>query len=104
MVVDGSLLHKQGSALASYFEMPRGIPNAKRDESGFRYTTFHVPLVSVHPSINISERLTHISRRPNPKHVSTTYLKAEAQTLWARNARKNKAAEDTPTPQEQRSG
>ncbi|KAG6891193.1 hypothetical protein C0995_008445 [Termitomyces sp. Mi166 len=55
--------------------MPRGIPNARRDDTGFRYTTFHVPLVA------------------NPKHMSTTYLKSELQTLWARNA-KNKAAEE----------
>lgn len=48
--------------------MPRGIPNAKRDETGMRYTTFSVPLA------------------PNPKHVSSTYLKSESQTLWARNA------------------
>lgn len=24
--------------------MPRGIPNAKRDDTGIKYTTFHVPL------------------------------------------------------------
>ncbi|KAG5724906.1 putative actin-related protein 8 [Termitomyces sp. T112] len=55
--------------------MPRGIPNARRDDTGFRYTTFHVPLVA------------------NPKHMSTTYLKSESQTIWARNA-KNKASEE----------
>ncbi|KAJ2934792.1 hypothetical protein H1R20_g2274, partial [Candolleomyces eurysporus] len=56
--------------------MPRGIPNAKRDDTGFRYTTFHVPLV------------------PNPKHVSSTYLKSETQTLWYRkNQAKGKGAE-----------
>jgi hypothetical protein len=27
--------------------MPRGIPNAKRDDTGMRYTMFHVPLASV---------------------------------------------------------
>ena len=27
--------------------MPRGIPNAKRDESAMRFTSFHVPLASV---------------------------------------------------------
>ncbi|KAI0718003.1 actin-like ATPase domain-containing protein [Cerioporus squamosus] len=48
--------------------MPRGIPNAKRDESALRYTSFHVPLA------------------PNPKHVGSTYLKSDSQTLWARNA------------------
>ncbi|KAG6886231.1 hypothetical protein C0993_010793 [Termitomyces sp. T159_Od127] len=64
--------------------MPRGIPNARRDDTGFRYTTFHVPLVA------------------NPKHMSTTYLKSESQTLWARNA-KNKAAEENP-PTESRRG
>lgn len=66
--------------------MPRGIPNAKRDESGLRYTTFHVPLV------------------PNPKHVSTTYLKTEAQTLWARYSRKSRGVDDASTSQEQRRG
>ncbi|RDB23323.1 putative actin-related protein 8 [Hypsizygus marmoreus] len=63
--------------------MPRGIPNARRDETGLRYTTFNVPLVA------------------NPKHMSTTYLKSESQTLWARNA-KNKVTEDSSTIQEQR--
>ncbi|KAI0765670.1 actin-like ATPase domain-containing protein [Trametes elegans] len=48
--------------------MPRGVPNAKRDESALRYTSFHVPLAL------------------NPKHVGSTYLKAESQTLWSRNA------------------
>ncbi|OCH96264.1 actin-like ATPase domain-containing protein [Obba rivulosa] len=48
--------------------MPRGIPNAKRDESAMRYTSFHVPLA------------------PNPKHLSSTYLKSESQTVWYRNA------------------
>ncbi|EJF64395.1 actin-like ATPase domain-containing protein [Dichomitus squalens] len=48
--------------------MPRGIPNAKRDESALRYTSFHVPLA------------------PNPKHVGSTYLKSESQTVWSRNA------------------
>jgi hypothetical protein len=28
-------------------KMPRGIPNAKRDDTGMRYTTFNVPLPSV---------------------------------------------------------
>ncbi|KAI0832128.1 actin-like ATPase domain-containing protein [Trametes gibbosa] len=48
--------------------MPRGIPNAKRDESALRYTSFHVPLAL------------------NPKHVGSTYLKSDSQTLWSRNA------------------
>ncbi|KAL1944865.1 hypothetical protein VTO73DRAFT_2485 [Trametes versicolor] len=48
--------------------MPRGIPNAKRDESALRYTNFHVPLAL------------------NPKHVGSTYQKSESQTLWSRNA------------------
>ncbi|CAL1714580.1 unnamed protein product [Somion occarium] len=59
--------------------MPRGIPNAKRDESAMRFTSFHVPLA------------------PNPKHVGSTYLKSESQTLWSRNAAragKNKAVAD----------
>ncbi|KAI1796772.1 actin-like ATPase domain-containing protein [Ganoderma leucocontextum] len=65
--------------------MPRGIPNAKRDESALRYTSFHVPLA------------------PNPKHVGSTYLKAESQTVWARNAtrahraRLDEAGAATPT-------
>ncbi|KAI0676080.1 actin-like ATPase domain-containing protein [Trametes maxima] len=48
--------------------MPRGVPNAKRDESALRFTNFHVPLAL------------------NPKHVGSTYLKSESQTLWSRNA------------------
>ncbi|KAF9461204.1 actin-related protein [Collybia nuda] len=68
--------------------MPRGIPNAKRDETGMRYTMFNVPLV------------------PNPKHMSTTYLKSESQTLWARNAsRKGKATDEgNPAPPDTRRG
>ncbi|PPQ78392.1 hypothetical protein CVT25_011615 [Psilocybe cyanescens] len=67
--------------------MPRGIPNAKRDETGMRYTTFHVPLTF------------------NPKHASSTYLKSESQTLWARNAlRKGKAAPVDESPIDQRRG
>lgn len=27
--------------------MPRGIPNVKRDDTGLRYTSFHVPLLQV---------------------------------------------------------
>ncbi|KAF9269156.1 actin-related protein [Marasmius fiardii PR-910] len=50
--------------------MPRGIPNAKRDDTGIRYTTFHVPLST------------------NPKHLGSTYLKSENQTLWHRNAQR----------------
>ncbi|KAF8966323.1 actin-related protein [Flammula alnicola] len=50
--------------------MPRGIPNAKRDETGMRYTIFNVPLAF------------------NPKHASSTYLKSESQTQWARNAQR----------------
>ncbi|KDR80664.1 hypothetical protein GALMADRAFT_222260 [Galerina marginata CBS 339.88] len=67
--------------------MPRGIPNAKRDETGMRYTTFTVPLAF------------------NPKHASSTYLKSESQTLWARNAvRKGKTSFVDESPQEQRRG
>ncbi|KIM44659.1 hypothetical protein M413DRAFT_358708 [Hebeloma cylindrosporum] len=67
--------------------MPRGIPNAKRDETGMRYTTFNVPLGF------------------NPKHASSTYLKSDAQTLWSRNAvRKGKAPAAEDLPQEQRRG
>lgn len=39
-----------------------------------KFTSFHVPLP------------------PNPKHVGTTYLKSESQTLWSRNAGKASAA------------
>ncbi|KAJ6619839.1 hypothetical protein B0H10DRAFT_2163691 [Mycena sp. CBHHK59/15] len=55
--------------------MPRGIPNARRDEDGLRYTTFHVPLA------------------PNPKHMVSNYLKSESQTLWARNAQKKRGSQ-----------
>ncbi|KAG6910023.1 hypothetical protein DXG01_013747 [Tephrocybe rancida] len=41
--------------------------------------------------------------RANPKHMSTTYLKSESQTLWARNA-KNKVAEESLPPQDSRRG
>jgi actin-related protein 8 len=55
--------------------MPRGIPNAKRDDTGMRYTTFNVPLAL------------------NPKqHVGATYLKSES-------TRKNRALEETGSEQ-----
>ncbi|KIK61712.1 hypothetical protein GYMLUDRAFT_42744 [Collybiopsis luxurians FD-317 M1] len=64
--------------------MPRGIPNAKRDDTGIKYTTFHVPLP------------------PNPKHLATSYLKSDGQTIWFRNAqRRNK---DEVTQPESRRG
>ncbi|KAL9713508.1 Actin-like protein arp8 [Leucoagaricus gongylophorus] len=49
--------------------MPRAS-NAKKDEAKMRFTTFTMP-----PSAN-------------PKHVNSTYLKSETQTLWSRNASK----------------
>ncbi|KAF8268785.1 actin-related protein [Lactarius quietus] len=65
--------------------MPRGIPNVKRDESqGMRYTTFHVP------------------SQLNPKHMSTSYLKSENQSIWARKAARNKTATDEPPPEGRR--
>ncbi|KAJ7504317.1 hypothetical protein B0H11DRAFT_1981638 [Mycena galericulata] len=68
--------------------MPRGIPNARRDEDGVRYTSFHVPLA------------------PNPKHMLSNYLKSESQTIWARNAQKKAKArqDDAVTPQDSRRG
>ncbi|KAJ7116062.1 hypothetical protein C8R44DRAFT_794050 [Mycena epipterygia] len=68
--------------------MPRGIPNARRDEDGLRYTTFHVPLA------------------PNPKHMLSNYLKSETQSIWARNTqKKSKARQDeVVTPQDSRRG
>ncbi|KAI0032652.1 hypothetical protein K488DRAFT_78343 [Vararia minispora EC-137] len=66
--------------------MPRGIPNVKRDETqGMRYTTFTVPL------------------QLNLKHMSSSYLKSDSQTIWARNAVRQKAARDA-TPLEGRRG
>ncbi|KAK2463573.1 hypothetical protein APHAL10511_004324 [Amanita phalloides] len=64
--------------------MPRGVP--KKDETGLRYTLFHIP-----PTIT-------------QKHISTNYLKNESQTLWHRNAsRKGKApTEETQATQEQK--
>ncbi|KAK7025245.1 actin-related protein 8 [Favolaschia claudopus] len=68
--------------------MPRGIPNARRDEDGLRYTSFYVPFA------------------PNPKHMLSNYLKAETQTLWARNAQKKSKArqEEVVPPQDARRG
>ncbi|KAH8116481.1 actin-like ATPase domain-containing protein [Phellopilus nigrolimitatus] len=59
--------------------MPRGIPNAKKDDFGMRYTSFHVPLTA------------------NPKLTASNYLKNDSQTVWARNAArasKSRLAED----------
>ncbi|KAJ3786868.1 hypothetical protein GGU10DRAFT_350434 [Lentinula aff. detonsa] len=58
--------------------MPRGIPNAKRDDTGIKYTTFHVPLPT------------------NPKHLGTTYLKSESQTIWFRNSQRRSKEEAPP--------
>jgi actin-related protein 8 len=83
--------------------MPRGIPNPKKDDFGMRYTSMHVPLAYVGYVLCKTE-LTNMLR-PNPKHMGTTYLKSESQTIWARNAaRKQKMAaeDDTPTPPDQR--
>ncbi|KAF9223955.1 hypothetical protein BS17DRAFT_680844, partial [Gyrodon lividus] len=65
--------------------MPRGIPNPKKDDFGMRYTSMHVPLA------------------PNPKHMGTSYLKSESQTLWARNAARKQTtpSEDMPAPPDQ---
>lgn len=82
--------------------MPRGVPNPKKDDFGMRYTSMHVPLAYVGYLTGELE-LTRMLR-PNPKHMGTSYLKSESQTLWARNAaRKQKMpVEDTPTPIDQR--
>ncbi|KAG7094059.1 hypothetical protein E1B28_007678 [Marasmius oreades] len=66
--------------------MPRGIPNAKRDDTGIRYTTFHVPLAT------------------NPKHLGSTYLKSENQTLWHRNAQRKKQPQEETSQQQERRG
>jgi actin-related protein 8 len=47
--------------------MPRGIPNAKRDDTGLKYTSYHVPLL------------------PNPKQAGSSYLKSESQVIWNRD-------------------
>ncbi|QRW03261.1 actin [Ceratobasidium sp. AG-Ba] len=48
--------------------MVRGTPVPKRDEVAMKFTTFHIPPVT------------------NTKNVSSSYLKSESQTIWARNA------------------
>lgn len=37
--------------------MPRGIPNARRDETGMKFTTFHIPLAFVHFNMLNEDRL-----------------------------------------------
>ncbi|KAK7056412.1 Actin-like protein arp8 [Paramarasmius palmivorus] len=64
--------------------MPRGIPNARRDESGLKYTVFHVPLAT------------------NPKHLGSTYLKSENQTIWHRNAKSKQSQEEGTSPEARR--
>ncbi|KAF4569681.1 actin-like protein arp8 [Pleurotus pulmonarius] len=68
--------------------MPRGVPNTKRDDTGMRYTTFHVPLALP------------------PKQGASTYLKYDSQFLWTRNAiRKRETQAEEPAPsQDQRRG
>ncbi|KAG9103247.1 actin-like protein arp8 [Ceratobasidium sp. 370] len=48
--------------------MARGTPVPKRDEVPMKFTAFHIPPVT------------------NTKNVSSSYLKTDAQTIWARNA------------------
>ncbi|KAG8741308.1 actin-like protein arp8 [Ceratobasidium sp. 414] len=48
--------------------MARGTPAPKRDEVPVKFTAFHIPPVT------------------NTKNVSSSYLKTDAQTIWARNA------------------
>ena len=79
--------------------MPRGIPNVKRDESqGMRYTTFHVPpqYVPIAPTMTPLPNLC--TPRLNPKHMSTSYLKSESNTMWGRKAARGKTATDEPQP------
>ncbi|KIJ55715.1 hypothetical protein M422DRAFT_151102 [Sphaerobolus stellatus SS14] len=57
--------------------MPRGIPNAKRDEVAMRFTLFNIP-----PQMN-------------QKQGGSSYLKSEEQTLWGRNKVQRKP--DPPT-------
>ncbi|KAF9525320.1 nucleus protein [Crepidotus variabilis] len=67
--------------------MPRGVPNAKRDETGMKFTSFSVPLPF------------------NPKHASASYLKSDSQTIWARNAaKKGKASVSEEVGPDQRRG
>ena len=71
--------------------MPRGIPNAKKDDLGMKYTTFHVPLQLVYLLRNCNLLpLTYdrISLRANPKLTASNYLKYESQSVWVRNAAK----------------
>ncbi|KAF9650794.1 actin-like ATPase domain-containing protein [Thelephora ganbajun] len=62
--------------------MPRGIPN-KKDETGLRFTSFHVPLGL------------------NPKNTGSTYIKSDLNTLWARNAAR-RAKEPAPVTEGRR--
>lgn len=68
-------------------QMPRGVPNTKKDEGGLRFTTFNVPLSSVQP-ISLLSSIADFRKSANPKHVNSTYLKSDTQTLWSRNASK----------------
>ncbi|KAG7444906.1 actin-like ATPase domain-containing protein [Guyanagaster necrorhizus] len=64
--------------------MPRGIPNVKRDDTGLRYTSFNIPLP------------------PNPKHLGTTYLKSDTQTVWYRNSIRKSIAPSEDTNKDRR--
>lgn len=52
--------------------MPRGIPNVKRDDTGLKYTTFHVPLAYVEFRIQISFFLTYSGSIPNMSRQLTS--------------------------------
>ena len=81
--------------------MPRGIPNAKKDDLGMKYTNFHVPLQLVYLLRNCNLLpLTYdrISLRSNPKLTASNYLKYESQSVWVRNAanrNRERGPEDT---------
>ena len=64
-----------------------------------RYTAFHVPpqYVPITHAIALSNQ--NGSSRLNPKHMSTSYLKTETNTMWGRKAQRSRTTADEPPPE-----
>lgn len=61
-----SLLKHSPTSFELSGKMPRGIPNARRDETGMKFTTFHVPLALVVSEITL-KKFSLIMLQDEPK-------------------------------------
>ena len=71
--------------------MPRGVPNAKKDELGMKYTTFHAPLLYVLVYVTRSKRLNKIPIQGKPQAHSFRILEERITTLMGAQCAKQKS-------------